>query len=133
VVSGIDLLLELVRFPQALAAAHVVITGEGSLDRQSLAGKAPWGVAQAATRAGVPAVAFVGRCALTADEARAAGFTEVHALTDIEPDLQRCQGEAATVLAALARRFAETSPLVTGGSGARASGGSESPAPQSRG
>ncbi len=110
IVSGIDLLLDLVRFPDALGTARTVITGEGSLDRQSLAGKAPWGVAQAAARAAVPVVAFVGRSALTADEARAAGFTEVHALTDIEPDLERCQRAAATLLTALARQFAETSP-----------------------
>jgi glycerate kinase len=88
-----------------------VITGEGSLDRQSLAGKAPWGVAQAAARAGVPVVALVGRSALADDEVRAAGFAEVHALTHIEPDLQRCQREAPTLLVSLARRLAETSPL----------------------
>src|SRR6266536_338642 len=114
IVSGIGLLLDLVRFPDALGTARTVITGEGSLDRQSLAGKAPWGVAQAAARAAVPVVAFVGRSALTADEARAAGFTEVHALTDIEPDLERCQRAAATLLTALARQFAETAPTDLG-------------------
>jgi len=112
IVSGIDLLLDLVRFPEALHAARVVITGEGSLDRQSLAGKAPWGVAQVAARAGVPVVALVGRCTLTAEAATQAGFAAVHALTDIEPDLDRCQREAATLLASLARRLAETSPLL---------------------
>jgi len=110
IVSGIDLLLDLVRFPAALQGATVVITGEGSLDRQSLAGKAPWGVAQAATGAGVPVVALVGRSTLTADELTAAGFAAVHALTDIEPDLERCRRDAANLLSTLARRFAETSP-----------------------
>jgi glycerate 2-kinase len=113
-VSGIELLLDLVRFPAAVAGADVVITGEGSLDRQSLAGKAPWGVAQAAGKAGVPVVALAGRSMLPADEAAAAGFAEVHALTDVEPDLERCQRDAVRLLALLAQRLAETSPTLGG-------------------
>jgi glycerate kinase len=116
-VSGIDLLLDLVRFPAVVGTADLVATGEGSLDQQSLAGKAPWGVAQAAARAGAPVVAFVGRSALTREQAEAAGFAEVHALTDIESDLERCQREAAMLLTSLAKRFAETSPLLRAGSG----------------
>ena len=49
---GIGLVLELAGFDAALAGADLVITGEGSLDRQSLAGKAPVGVARAAARLG---------------------------------------------------------------------------------
>jgi glycerate 2-kinase len=113
-VSGIDLLLDLVRFPDVVVRADLVITGEGSLDQQSLAGKAPWGVAQAAARAGVPVVALCGRRAISADEARSAGFAEVHALADIEPDLERCQREAAPLLTSLAQHLAETSPLLAG-------------------
>jgi glycerate 2-kinase len=121
IVSGIDLLLDLVGFPTALAAASLVVTGEGSLDEQSLAGKAPCGVARSARAAGVPVVAFVGRTQLDDDRARAAGFDEVHALTDVEPDLERCRREAAALLSALARRFAQTSPLVAAGAASAAS------------
>ena len=49
---GIELVLDLVDFAARLAGADLVITGEGSLDEQSLAGKAPIGVARAAGRAG---------------------------------------------------------------------------------
>jgi glycerate kinase len=131
IVSGIDLLLDLVRLPEALLTAQVVITGEGSLDRQSLSGKAPWGVAQAATRVGVPVVAFVGRCELTDDEARSAGFAAVRALTDLEPDRGRSQQNAAILLTALARRFAETSPLFDDGATGHARGADPWPARQS--
>ena len=110
IVSGIELLLDLAHFHTAVPTAQLVITGEGSLDLQSLAGKAPWGVAQAAARAGVPVVALAGRSALADDEARAAGFAEVHALTHLEPDVERCQRDASTLLVSLARRLAETSP-----------------------
>jgi glycerate kinase len=69
-------------------------------------------VAQAAARAGVPAVALVGRLDLTQEVQRAAGFAEVRALTELEPDLERCRREAAGLLARSARILAETSPLL---------------------
>ena len=48
--------------------------------------------------------------ALADEEARAARFAEVHALTHLEPDVERCQWDAPTLLVSLARRLAETSP-----------------------
>jgi glycerate kinase len=47
---GIDLVLDLVGFRAALPGAGLVVTGEGSLDEQTLHGKAPAGVAAAAAR-----------------------------------------------------------------------------------
>jgi glycerate kinase len=62
---GIELLLELASFGSRLDGARLVITGEGSLDAQSLHGKAPVGVARAAGAhsPAVPVVAVAGRCA----------------------------------------------------------------------
>ena len=48
---GAELLLDLTGFDAALAGADLVITGEGSLDRQTLPGKAPVGVGQGGGRA----------------------------------------------------------------------------------
>ena len=45
---GIDVVLEFTELEQRLAGADLVITGEGSLDEQSLLGKTPMGVARAA-------------------------------------------------------------------------------------
>jgi glycerate kinase len=95
---GIELVLELTGFASRLAGADLVITGEGSLDAQSLAGKAPVGVARAAARLGVPVVAVAGRSTLTARELAAAGIAAVYPLTDLEPDLERCHAEAAGLL-----------------------------------
>ena len=58
---GIELVLEMTDFAGLVVGADLVITGEGSLDEQSLAGKAPIGVAVAAGRAGVRVVAVAGR------------------------------------------------------------------------
>src|SRR5699024_5256105 len=53
---GIELVLELVGFHDRLLGARLVITGEGSLDAQTLRGKAPAGVAAAAGDTPVVAV-----------------------------------------------------------------------------
>jgi glycerate kinase len=100
---GIGLILDLVRFADHLPGARLVITGEGSLDEQTLSGKAPAGVAAVASAAGVPVVTVSGRLALTIDQLRGAGVRQAYALTDIEPDVQRCLSEAGPLLERLAR------------------------------
>ena len=95
---GIELVLDLVGFETALDGADLVITGEGSLDTQSLAGKTPIGVSRAAGRAGIDVVAVAGRSTLTAAELGTAGIAAVYPLSDLEPDLERCRAEAASLL-----------------------------------
>ena len=103
---GIELLLELTGFHDKLPGTALVITGEGSLDRQTLAGKAPAGVAAAARSHGVPVVAVAGRCLLGGAELADAGIRAAYALTDLEPDLTRCMTEARPLLTQLAGRIA---------------------------
>ncbi|MBV9796382.1 MAG: glycerate kinase [Actinobacteria bacterium] len=108
---GIEMILELVGFDTALDGADLVVTGEGSLDLQSLAGKAPVGVARAAARRGVPVVAVAGRSELTPVQAAAAGITAIHALSDLEPDPARSIAGAADLLERMAReQLTEWSP-----------------------
>ncbi|GAA4230927.1 glycerate kinase [Streptosporangium album] len=102
---GIEYLLDLLGFHDRLDGARLVITGEGSLDEQTLRGKAPAGVATAAAKAGVPVVAVCGRRALGDDELNAAGITAAYALTDIEPDPAVCMSEAGPLLERLTREF----------------------------
>jgi glycerate kinase len=104
---GIDLMLELTGFREHLAGATLVITGEGSLDEQTLSGKAPAGVAAAAREAGVPTVAVAGRCLLAPDALARAGISRAYALTDIEPDPARSMTHAGPLLVRLARRVAD--------------------------
>lgn len=58
--SGIGLVMEATGLEEKLAAADVVVTGEGRLDRQSAMGKAPVGVARLAKKHGKTVVAFSG-------------------------------------------------------------------------
>jgi glycerate kinase len=101
---GIELLLELSSFSERLDGARLVITGEGSLDAQTLHGKAPVGVARAAAahRPPVPVVAVAGRCTLSPDELRAAGISAAYAITDIESDVARCMANAGPLVERLA-------------------------------
>jgi glycerate kinase len=103
---GIDLVLDLVGFHRQLAGASLVITGEGSLDEQTLSGKAPAGVAAGAVAAGIPVVAVCGRSLLTVEQWRAAGISAVYSLSDIEPDPSRSMANAAPLLERLAETIA---------------------------
>ncbi|MEU4650207.1 glycerate kinase [Nocardia fluminea] len=95
---GIDLVLDLIDFPARIADADLVITGEGSLDAQSLRGKAPLGVRSAAAAAGVPVTVVAGRILLGAAQLRAAGFSAAYALSELEADPARSMTRAADLL-----------------------------------
>lgn len=61
--SGIDLLLDAIHFDELLKDADLVITGEGSADRQTLMGKLPYGILQRAQKHQVPVMLIAGRIA----------------------------------------------------------------------
>jgi glycerate kinase len=69
-VPGAAFVLDLLDFDSRMRAARAVVTGEGRLDLQSLAGKAVSEVATRARQSGVPCHAIVGRRALDAFGAR---------------------------------------------------------------
>lgn len=74
--SGLDIVLEMVRFDQRVKGCDLCLTGEGSLDGQSLAGKAVLGVARAAAKHNVPTIAFVGRLGPGYEKAVSAGLKD---------------------------------------------------------
>jgi glycerate 2-kinase len=107
---GIELVLDLVGFEKAVAGADLVVTGEGSLDEQSLAGKTPVGVAAAARAHGVPVVAVAGRSSLSDPQLAAAGISACYRLSDLEPDPARSMAGAAPLLTEVGRRIARGLP-----------------------
>lgn len=74
-VSGIDLVLDLCDFDARVREAELIITGEGSLDSQSLMGKVPFGVASRCK--GKRVVALVGVSQVSEDEIKRAGISQV--------------------------------------------------------
>ncbi|MEU6594490.1 glycerate kinase [Streptomyces sp. NPDC046881] len=104
---GIEVMLDVLGFAPALERASLVITGEGSLDEQTLHGKAPAGVAAAARAAGKEVVAVCGRLALPTEVLRRAGISEAYPLTSVEPDVATCIADAGPILERVAARIAE--------------------------
>ncbi|GAA2761320.1 glycerate kinase [Streptomyces paradoxus] len=103
---GIEVMLDVLGFAPALDRADLVITGEGSLDEQTLHGKAPAGVAAAARAADKDVVAVCGRLALPPQVLGRAGFRRAYPLTDAEPDVAKCIAEAGPILERVAERIA---------------------------
>ncbi len=62
-VKGIDMVLGAMQFDKIIEGSDFVVTGEGRIDRQTVMGKAPSGVLQAATKQGIPTVAIGGSVA----------------------------------------------------------------------
>ncbi len=103
---GIEVMLDVLGFAPALERAELVITGEGSLDEQTLHGKAPAGVAAAARAAGKEVVAVCGRLALPAETLGRAGIRRAYPLTDVEPDVAKCIADAGPILERVAEGIA---------------------------
>jgi glycerate kinase len=104
---GIDVVLDLIGFEDLLDDARLVITGEGRLDAQTLHGKAPAGVADAANAAGVPVVVVSGARDLSDELLHGAGFAASYVLSDLEPDLKTRMAQQVPLLAQVGRQVAE--------------------------
>jgi glycerate 2-kinase len=102
---GFDVVAESIGLESKIKDADVVITGEGSLDRQTLEGKTPAGVARLARNLGKRVFAIVGR----ASENRKVGelFDGVHALTRAGMSEQESIARAPELLRQEARKLAK--------------------------
>lgn len=76
---GIDLLLDTIGFDALLNGAYLVITGEGSADRQTLMGKLPFGILQRAMRHDIPTILIAGRIS-DKEQLLNAGFSSVECI-----------------------------------------------------
>lgn len=97
-ISGFDLLARLLDLETRIQSADHVITGEGSLDCQSLGGKGPVALARLANRWSIPVTGF---CGQTDDAARASRiFRSIHALADTGLPLETLIARAGPLLTA---------------------------------
>jgi glycerate kinase len=103
-VSGVEEVLRLTGFDQAIAGADLIVTGEGRSDRQTLAGKVPYGVLQHASgNAGIPVALLSGRIE-DPSALLEAGFRHLVAVSP--PDLPLAEALCPSVAAANLRRAA---------------------------
>ncbi len=70
---GSELMLNTIKFDKIITDAHLVITGEGRLDSQTVMGKTPFGVLKAAEKQGIPVIA-IGGAVTAAESLLKAGF-----------------------------------------------------------
>ena len=104
---GIGLVAEAVSLAERAAQADLVVTGEGSFDFSSRAGKVPYGVAEVASAALRPCVALAGRVLVGSREMRALGIESAYALVDLVGE-ERALAAPSEALAELAERTART-------------------------
>jgi len=83
-VNGIEYFLQLTGFDAALQKADVVITGEGSIDVQTLQGKGPFGVAYLANQRNIPVIGIAGKVPV-ADDAELNKYFDVLMAIGNEP------------------------------------------------
>jgi glycerate kinase len=92
-VNGIDYFMEITSFNEALEKATLVITGEGSIDEQTLQGKGPYGVANRAKAKNIPVIGIAGKIPLETNEKLNEYFNVLLAIgnepTDIPTALKR--------------------------------------------
>ena len=102
--SGIDCILNLVDFEDQLEGAHLVITGEGRIDGQSIRGKVPVGVAMRARNCGVPALAIVGDIGANAEEVFKYGIDSIMSTMDRVMGMDEVMARSSETLRDAARR-----------------------------
>ena len=93
---GFDMIAETLHLEARIAAADLVITGEGRIDDQTLDGKGPAGVAALARKAGKPVIGFGG--SVTAEAESAGVFDALIPIADRPLTIADALREAATLL-----------------------------------
>jgi glycerate kinase len=101
--SGVELVIDATNLRERIAAADLVITGEGRLDATSLGGKVVGGVARLARELGKPCAAIVGDVDRSADVSSLA-LSHVEVLT-ADVSAAESIARAAELLRDRARRF----------------------------
>jgi glycerate 2-kinase len=108
---GFEIVSKLQGLDATLRGAALCVTGEGRIDRQSLAGKVVAGVAGLAAPAGVRVIAIGGSVdPLVVPDLLARGVTCV-ALIDDPAERERAMREAPAFIRAAASRWARTAPV----------------------
>jgi glycerate kinase len=97
---GIEMIMQQADMATLLARADLVITGEGRLDGQSLAGKTPIGVSRAAQRLNKPVIVLAGSLGDGWQACFDQGVTAAFALADGPMTLQEALPRTAELLEA---------------------------------
>jgi glycerate kinase len=104
-VKGIDFFLDITGFEVALQKADLVITGEGSIDEQTMRGKGPFGVASRAKGKNIPVIGLAGRVVLATDAPLRQYFIELLAIGHTSVELDKAMRNTAQDLRRTAKEL----------------------------
>ncbi len=97
-VNGIDQFLDITGFDSALKKAGLLITGEGSIDAQTLEGKGPYGVAVRAKKKNIPVIALAGKIPSHPSPELNAWFNKLININTAPTDIETAMHETANNL-----------------------------------
>lgn len=106
-VSGIDLVADAAGLEAQAAQHDLVVTGEGTFDYSSRAGKVVYGVAQASAAAARPCIVLAGHVTVGSRETRAMGIESAYSMVDVVGE-DESLGNPHSSLSRLAERVART-------------------------
>jgi glycerate kinase len=106
--SGASIIAEYTRLADDVAAAELVITGEGRFDDQSLHGKVVSAIAEGARARHIPVLVLAGQVTLDDAALRKAGIAAAHSIVEHAGSVQLAIDDAANQLAGLANVTAAT-------------------------
>lgn len=102
---GVNIILEATAFESKVSNAHLVITGEGRTDFQTVFGKAPIGVAKLAKKYNVPVVCLSGGLGEGADKVLANGIDAIMSIVPGPMSIDKCISSAETLIEEAAFRL----------------------------
>jgi len=102
--SGIETVLDLIKFDTLLSGVDLVITGEGRMDWQSAFGKVPSGIGMRCHKKGIPAIAIVGGMGIGAEKIYDFGIESIITTINGAMDIQEALDQAAQLYRGAALR-----------------------------
>ncbi len=106
-VNGIDHFLEITGFENELRKADLVITGEGSIDSQTLHGKGPFGVAKKAKEFSLPVIGLAGKIPDIIEPSLQEYFDQLISINDTGANPEEAIKKAYSNLQSTARKFGD--------------------------
>lgn len=105
--NGIEYFLDITSFDQDLKKADFVITGEGSIDLQTLQGKAPFGVARRAKEKNIPVIAVAGKIPMESDNELSKYFDVLISINNEASGLEEAMRNTAANLSRTAKMIGD--------------------------
>jgi len=106
-ISGIDLIKEIINFDKKIKGADWIITGEGKLDSQTLSGKTIQGVLTSAKAYNIKVASLCGDILLAEESLKSLGFSYTASIMDKAIDVEDAMLNSSKYLYEISSQFAK--------------------------